>query len=73
MTNKKLVFSINDMKCSSCVKKIQESFSELDFELEASFDLEKKEVSVSFDQDEGQGIQIKKQIEEAGFNINKMG
>ncbi|MEE2744418.1 MAG: heavy-metal-associated domain-containing protein [Bdellovibrionota bacterium] len=73
MTNKKLTFSINGMKCGNCVKKIQDSFNELDFKLEASFDLEKKEISVTFDQNEGQGIQIKKQIEEAGFNVNKMG
>ncbi|MDC0254014.1 heavy-metal-associated domain-containing protein [Bacteriovoracales bacterium] len=72
MTNKKLIFSINGMKCGNCVKKLQDSFSELDFELEANFDLENKEVSVTFDQSEGQGIQIKKQIEEAGFNVSKM-
>ena len=69
---KNMVFSVEGMKCGSCVKKIQESFEELDFDIEATFNIEEKAISLSYDAEEGESLDIKKQIEEAGFQITKM-
>ena len=67
-----MIFSVEGMKCGSCVRKIQESFEELDFDIEATFNIEEKAISLSFDTEEGESLDIKKQIEEAGFQITKM-
>ena len=72
MENKNVIFSLDGMKCVKCINKINESLLDLDFSIESKFNLEKKEVSISFNQKEGQVLQIKKQIEEAGFKITKM-
>ena len=69
---KKLTFSVEGMKCGSCVKKIQDSFEELDFDVEASFSVEQKTVSLSFDSDDGESLEIKKQIESVGFQVTKI-
>ena len=69
---KKLIFSVEGMKCGSCVKKIQDSFEELDFDVEASFSVEEKTVSLSFDPDDGESLEIKKQIESVGFQVTKI-
>lgn len=69
---KKLTFSVEGMKCGSCVKKIQDSFGELDFDVEASFSVEQKTVSLSFDSDDGESLEIKKQIESVGFQVTKI-
>ena len=69
---KKLTFSVEGMKCGSCVKKIQDSFEELDFDVEATFSVEEKIVSLSFDPTDGESLEIKKQIEQAGFQVTKI-
>ena len=69
---KKITFSVEGMKCGSCVKKIQDSFEELDFDVEATFSVEEKIVSLSFDPTDGESLEIKKQIEQAGFQVTKI-
>ena len=69
---KKLTFSIDGMNCGSCVKKIQESFEELDFDVEATFNIEEKFISLSYDTEDGESLEIKKQIEGAGFQVTKI-
>jgi len=69
---KSMTFSIEGMKCGNCVKKIKESFEELDFDIEAAFNVEEKCISLSYDSEEGESLEIKKQIEDAGFQVTKI-
>jgi len=69
---KNMTFSIEGMKCGNCVKKIKDSFEELDFDIEAAFNVEEKFISLSYDSEEGESLEIKKQIEDAGFQVTKI-
>lgn len=69
---KKVTFNVQDMHCQSCAKKITSSLEELEQSYELSIDVPARSVSIQFDPSESSAMLFKKQIEEAGFKVDKM-
>ncbi len=65
-----IVFKVEGMKCGGCKSKIENALSDFDAGIETSVDLENKTVTVSFE--DQSPLDIKKTIEEAGFNVTGM-
>lgn len=69
---KKVTFNVEDMHCQSCAQKITSSLKELKQSYELSIDVPARSVSIEFDPSESSAMLFKKQIEEAGFKVDKM-
>jgi len=67
---KGIVFKVEGMKCGGCKSKIEDAFSELGSEVTAMVNLDAKTVTVSFE--DQNPLELKKTIEEAGFNVTGM-
>ena len=72
MMAKKVTFNVEGMHCQSCAQKITQSLEELEQKYELSIDVPARSVSVQFDPSESSAMLFKKQIEEAGFKVDKM-
>ncbi|MCO4795307.1 MAG: heavy-metal-associated domain-containing protein [Bacteriovoracaceae bacterium] len=66
-----IVFTVEGMKCGGCKTKIENSLVELNEEITTLVNLENKTVVVNFE-NPITPLEVKKTIEEAGFNISKM-
>ena len=65
-----IVFKVEGMKCCGCKSKIEGALRDLDSGIEIQVNLEEKTVKVSFE--DQSPLEIKKTIEEAGFNVTGM-
>lgn len=69
---KKVTFNVQDMHCQSCAKKITQSLDDLDQKFELAIDVPNRSVNIQFDPSTSSAMVFKKQIEEAGFKVDKM-
>jgi copper chaperone len=67
----KIQLSVNGMSCNHCVRAIEQAVGEIDGTKEIKVELEKKEVSVSFDDKKVNLEQIIDAIQEEGYEIEK--
>jgi copper chaperone len=67
----KILLSVNGMSCNHCVRVIEQAVGEIDGTKEIKVELEKKEVSVSFDDKKVNLEQIIDAIQEEGYEIEK--
>jgi copper chaperone CopZ len=67
---KDIIFKVEGMKCGGCKSKIETAFGEFNSDVTAAVNLEEKTVTVSFD--DQSPLELKKTIEEAGFNVTGM-
>lgn len=70
--SKKVTFTIDNMNCGSCVKKINATLGPYQSETKSQVILETKTVEVEFSPEVFKAMSFKKVIEEAGFKITKM-
>lgn len=67
----KILLSVNEMSCQHCVRAIEQAVGEIEGTNEVLVDLDKKEVSVTFDETQVNIAQIVDLIEEAGYEVDK--
>ncbi|TNF00967.1 MAG: copper chaperone [Deltaproteobacteria bacterium] len=65
-----IVFKVEGMKCGGCKSKIEGALKNMDSGIETLVNLEDKTVKVTFE--DLSPLEIKKTIEEAGFNVTGM-
>lgn len=68
---KKIVYTVEGMKCGGCSSKIQNRFNSIPEISSVEVGLEKKEVKVSIE-DSLSPMTLKKEIESLGFQVVKM-
>lgn len=70
--SKKVTFTVDNMNCGSCVKKINTTLEPFQSETKSQVTLENKTIEVEFSPEKFKAMSFKKLIEEAGFKISKM-
>ncbi|MED1203815.1 copper chaperone CopZ [Heyndrickxia acidicola] len=67
-----ITFKVTGMSCNHCVKTIQESVGRLAGVEEVEVDLKSGEVQVDFDAEKVAAVEIKKEIEEQGYDAEQI-
>jgi copper chaperone len=70
--NKSVQFKVNGIHCGSCAGKIKKSLEETNIEHSVEINVEKGEVCVKFNSEQGTVANLKDSIIKVGFQVEKI-